>query len=279
MSIFATIRRSWKVWFLFLLVAGPLLACGRLSSSTDPGIAPTTVTNTPAQQSSTLNTWYQASPGIEIRYEQWTSPGDNEDVVTIVRLDPHRIHLSVGYQPDQPMGIRDWIQQTHAKVVINGGYFDQQNHATGLVISNGQIAGTSYNGFGGMLSVDENGTIQLRSLRNQPYDPTEEHLQQATQSSPMLVIDGKRAQFSANAASQRRSIVAMDKQGRLLFIVSPNDAFSLDELADLLISSDLSIETALNLDGGASTGLAVNAGEQQFTVDSISALPIVMVVK
>ena len=80
-------------------------------------------------------------------------------------------------------------------------------------------------------------------------------------------------------ASERRTIVAMDKQGNLLFIVSPNDAFSLDEMADLLVSSDLSIETALNLDGGASTGLAINIGKQQQVIDSIATLPIVIAVQ
>ena len=75
------------------------------------------------------------------------------------------------------------------------------------------------------------------------------------------------------------SVVAIDKQGRLLFITSPDMAFSLDELADLLVSSDLSIDTALNLDGGASTGLYVNAGNQHVNIDSVSPLPIVIVVK
>jgi uncharacterized protein YigE (DUF2233 family) len=162
--------------------------------------------------------------------------------------------------------MHDWMQQEQATAIINGGYFDQQNNATGLVISNGQVSGASYSGFGGMLSVDYNGVIKLRSLRDQPYNPNNEQLKQATQSSPMLIIGGKRTQFNANAASQRRSIVAIDKQGRLLLIASPASAFSLDELADLLAASDLSIETALNLDGGASTGLYLNAGSQQASI-------------
>jgi len=71
----------------------------------------------------------------------------------------------------------------------------------------------------------------------------------------------------------------MDTAGRLLLIVSPGGAFSLAELAQLLVSSDLSIETALNLDGGASTGLYVNAGSRQVTIDAINDLPLVIVMK
>jgi exopolysaccharide biosynthesis protein len=227
----------------------------------------------------TLNTWQHVSSGVEVRYEDWKSPGNNEDTMTIVRFDLSKVHLSVGYQPSNPMSISDWAKQTNALAVINGGYFDQTDNTTSLVVSNGQAYGTSYNGFGGMLSVDTQGNVRLRSLSQTPYDPNSEQLQQATQSSPMLVINSKRTQFNANAASERRSIVAQDTQGRLLFIVSPNNAFSLDELADLLVSSDLSIKNALNLDGGASTGLYMKAGSQPVEVDSIAALPIVIAVK
>ncbi len=269
-----------RLCLFLLLLVGSLSACAVLPTITNANGTPISTSNTSGSPPTpALNTWYPASSGIAVRYEDWKSPGNNEDTVTIVRLDPQRVHLSIGYQPTQPMGLRDWMQQEQAKVIINGGYFDLQDNATGLLVSNGHISGSSYTGFGGMLSVNSNGTINLRSLRDQPYDPSTERLQQATQSSPMLIIGGQRTQFLANAASQRRSVVAIDKQGRLLFIISPGEAFSLDELADLLVSSDLALTTALNLDGGASTGLYMNAGNQHIATDSISALPIVIIVK
>jgi uncharacterized protein YigE (DUF2233 family) len=116
-------------------------------------------------------------------------------------------------------------------------------------------------------------------LRQQPYDPNNERLEQATQSSPMLMLGGKRTQFSADASQTRRSIVAMDKQGRLLFIASPGQVLSLDQLADQLAASDLSIDVALNLDGGASTGLYVNGGSPHVAIDSLAKLPLVIIVK
>jgi exopolysaccharide biosynthesis protein len=242
-----------------------------LTAVTSPGAATT--------RAAPLNVWIQAAPGVQLRYEDWKSQGNNEDTVTIVRFDLKRVHIKIKYQPLQPMSISDWIKQEQAIAVINGGYFDEQNHATGLVISDGQVSGTSYAGFGGMLSVDAQGHVNLRSLRDQPYDPDNEQLQQAMQSTPMLMLNGKRTQFNANAASSRRSIVATDKQGRLLLIASPGQAFSLDELADLLASSDLSINSALNLDGGASTGLYMNAGSHHVAIDSLVGLPLVIVVK
>lgn len=268
-------KNSLKICLLLLFVACTLLSCDfSLSTSATP-------TATPSDQSnSQLNTWYNTAPGVSVRYEDWKDPAGDEDTVTIVRFDLHHVNLSVAYQPAHPLLMGDWMSKEHATAIINGGYFDQQGNAVALVVSNGQTFGTSYNGFGGMLSVNAQGQTTLRALSQQPYNPNSEQLQQATQSAPMLIFPGgKRAQFSANAASSRRSAVAMDKQGHLLFISSPDTSFSLDEFADLLVSSDLSLTVALNLDGGASTGLYVNAGSQHVAIDSYVPLPIVVIVR
>ena len=277
------VKQLLRLALVLCLLMPSLAGCDLLPTVTVRG-TPVTVplpgSGTPDIASpSSLNVWSQVAPGVELRYEDWKSGGGNEDIVTIIRFDLHHVRLSVEYQPTKPLLMSQWMQKEHATAIINGGYFDQQDRATGLVISNGQVFGASYTGFGGMLAVDDQGRIQLRVLSQQPYDPNE-GLQQVTQSAPMLMLPGgKRAQFNADAASARRSVVAMDKQGRLLFIASPNMAFSLDELADLLVSSDLSINVALNLDGGASTGLYVHTGGQQVAIDSLVPLPIVVIVK
>lgn len=272
---------------MFILVASPIIcnSCNTLPTVTRNGtpVVSSSPVSTPAAPQ--LNVWRQAGSGIELRYEHWKSPGPDQDTVIILRFDLQKVKLKVGYQPAQPMGISDWLQQEHARAVINGGYFDAQHKTTALAVSDGQAYGTSYNGFGGMLSVDTQGMVQLRSLNKQPYDPNNEQLQQATQSSPMFMIDGQRTQFSANSAVQARSVVATDNQGRLLFIVAPSDGtdantgFALDEMADLLVAADLSLKNALNLDGGASTGMYMRSDTQQVSIDSIAALPIVIAVQ
>ena len=266
----ATLAVALVLAFSLIACDGPTLNFG---ASTTP-----TVTGLPGNAQ--FNTWYPAARGITVRYEDWKAVGGNDDdTVTIVRVDPHLVTLSVGYQPDRPLLMSQWMQQEHAAAIINGGYFDQNDQTTALVISNGQTYGSSYSGFGGMLSMDSNGHIKLRSLRQQPYGPGES-LTQAVQCSPMLVEGGKRTQFNVAPSQSRRSIVAVDKNGNLLFISSPDDIFTLDQLADLLVSSDLSIATALNLDGGASTGLFVNGSAQtHVTIDSFVLLPLVVMVK
>jgi len=263
-----------KLSLLLCLLIFPLVSCGPLPSVTisiSPAMSPSTGAH--------LNVWNKVAPGVEVRTEDWKILGGDDDTVTIVRFDLHKIKFSVGYQPQQPLLLHEWMQQERALAMMNGGYFDQEDSATALVVSNGKSFGESYAGFGGMLSDDTHGNVRLRSLRQQPYNPNKEQLAQATQSSPMLMVGGKRTQFSADASQTRRSVVAMDKQGRLLFIVSPGQVFSLDQLADQLASSDLSIDVALNLDGGSSTGLYVNAGSPHVEIDSIAKLPLVIIVK
>ncbi|TMC20934.1 MAG: phosphodiester glycosidase family protein [Chloroflexi bacterium] len=269
------IRYSLLMRLLYLvtcsLMSTLLLSCDVVTVATPDG--------TPSFNSQHLNTWLLQSSGIELRYEQWNSPENISDIITIVRLDPKHIHLSVDYHPDQPLTMNSWMKQTGAQVLINGGYFDKNYRPSGLLISDGEAHGASYQGFGGMLAVDASGRISLRSLGEQPYDPSEQ-LQQVTQSAPLLMLNGQRTQFTANSVNDRRSVVAIDKHGNLLFIVSPGRAFTLDELADILVSSDLELKTALNLDGGASTGFYVNThGQQQVSIEPFTALPIVIAVK
>ena len=258
--------------FLSCLLASLLLACD-IIPNLDTGPTNTADSNPP------LNQWTQVSPSLEIRREHWKSAGPDEDTVTISRFDLHHFQISVGYQPDNPLSLADWEKQIGAVALFNGGYFDEHNRATALVISDGQSYGTSYGNFGGLFAVDTQGNVILRALSRQPYDPDTEQLQQATEASPMLVIDGQRTQFNANASSSRRTVVALDTEGRLLFIISPGGSFTLDEMADVVSSSDLHIQTALNLDGGASTGMYIKTTNANISLDAVSNLPIVIAIK
>ena len=107
-----------------------------------------------------LNVWNRVATGVEVRNEDWKNAAGDDDTVTIVRFDTHKIKVSVGYQPGQPMSMNDWMQQEHPLAIINGGYFDQQFNATALVVSNGKVFGQSYTGFGGMLSVNSHGIVK-----------------------------------------------------------------------------------------------------------------------
>lgn len=196
----------------------------------------------------------------------------------VARLDPAQHRLRVQYTPDSPRSLGTWAQQLQPLLVVNGAFFTPENRSTALVIADGVASGQSYEGFGGMVSIDSAGRLDIRSLRDAPYDAAES-LQQAMQSFPMLVFPGNQpAALEEDGRRSRRTALAIDTNGTLLVIVIPGSALTLNEFAQWLSSSSLQIDRALNLDGGGSTGLYV-AGSDAVLVDSFDALPLVLVVE
>jgi uncharacterized protein YigE (DUF2233 family) len=199
--------------------------------------------------------------------------------LVVVRLDPAQVRLRVAYAPDRPRGLRGWFEEHRPLLAINGSFFTPENQATALLISDGSASGESYADFGGMLAVAPGGGVSLRALRDQPYDPAES-LDQALQSFPMLVFPGGApAAIEDDGRKARRSVVALDRAGRVLLLVSPTSDFTLRGLADWLSQSDLDVDRALNLDGGSSTGLYLSDGALQEAIDSFGPLPIVLLVE
>ncbi|MCP4537876.1 MAG: phosphodiester glycosidase family protein, partial [Chloroflexi bacterium] len=77
----------------------------------------------------------------------------------------------------------------------------------------------------------------------------------------------------------RRTVVAQDNGGRILLIVAPRGYLSLHETARFLAESDLDLDVALNLDGGYSSGLWLQAGERSVEIDSLVPVPSIISVE
>lgn len=222
--------------------------------------------------------WQPLEPGIELR----TIPVAAElgvERLTLVRIAPQHAAFHIHYTPGAAQTVSAWARQTQATVVINGGYFTKELLTTGLLVSQGQRHGASYGDFAGMFAVAD-GAASVRWLRARPYDPNEA-LQEAIQSFPVLVKPGGVMGFPANADDgriARRSVIAQDRQRRILLISAPRGYLSLHALATWLAASDLELDVALNLDGGTSTGLWAAAGPLSAQIDSLTLVPSVITV-
>ena len=277
------------------MLAAPLLlaSCGREQRASAPAAPRLLATLIPTQELSATvppipsanpislpsedTGWQSGGTGIAVRHMRVPVAATSAHVpFVIVQLDPAQAPLRVGYDPTKPRVLRTWFTAERPMVAINGGYFAADYQSTALVIQDGIANGESYNGFGGMLAVHSDGTVELRPLRDLPYDANEP-LAHATQSSPMLVFPGGvAAELQEDGQRARRSVVAIDQRGRLLFIVGPTSGLTLSELAHWLADSDFDIDRALNLDGGSSTGLFLASGPINEAIDSFSPLPIVI---
>lgn len=271
---------------LALAVALLLGGCGTPTANT-PSLspAPSGAVSAPATKSitvtgqtptATTSDWQEVATGVSVRLDGVTLGSGVPAQVTTVRVERPTGRLRVGYAPGSPATIADWATaHPSAVVAINGGYFDEANVTTSLLVSDGVGAGRSYSGFGGMLSMSTSGAITLRSLRDHPYSSSEKP-RQAIQSFPMLVIDGAATSLpNDNGRYARRSIIAVDAQSRLLFI-TVEGGWTLPETGAWLAASGLGIVQALNLDGGSSTGMVVQAPTYRRVVDAWNILPIMV---
>ena len=204
--------------------------------------------------------WDLLQPGLEKRVIE-IHDGQNLQVESlhIWRIDQTHFRLDVAFDGN-PKSLETWQKETKAAIVMNGGYYSIENEryfADGLIISDGVTTGRSF-GYGGMLAVDQGGA-ELRWLVEQPYRPFES-FQAALQSFPMLVLPGGGLGFGPEReshAAARRTVIAQDRYGRILFMVAPGGYFTLHQLSLYLTESNLNLDIAINLDGGGSTGILI----------------------
>lgn len=220
--------------------------------------------------------WQSVQPGLERRHIYvFDAENQPRDRLTILRLDPTLFDLRVAYRPGESQSLEAWQTETEALITVNGGFFTEENYATGLTIVDGKPYGISYDDFAGMLAVSESG-VEVRWLRERPFSPNEP-LQYAVQSFPMLVKPGGILGFpDEDGIPARRTVVAQDRNGNLLFIIAPGGFMTLHQMSQWLVNSDLNLHIALNLDGGPSTGLRL--ADSDLAISAFSPLPAVITV-
>lgn len=224
--------------------------------------------------------WQALQPGLERRlmrvYDDHNQP---VEWMYLLRLDQALFRLDVAYS-ETPKSLAEWQSASGAAVILNGGYFrieEGRYLPNGLTISGGKRLGSSYEGFGGMVAIRAQGT-EVRGLAKRPYDPGEALLA-ALQSFPLLVKAGGKIGFPQeyeDGLQARRTVIAQDLDGKLLFIVTPQGYFTLHRLSAYLTASDLRLDVALNLDGGPSSGILVK-DTPSATIPAQSPLPVVIV--
>jgi uncharacterized protein YigE (DUF2233 family) len=172
-----------------------------------------------------------------------------------MRIDPQAYRFEIAYAPDAPQTTETWREALGALMVINGGFFTPEYVATGLIVIDGVASGQSYGDGAGMVIINQ-GQLAIQDLAERPYSPTDP-IQFGLQAFPMLVKQGGVVGYQAQGETARRTVVGQDKNGRILFIFAPLGGFSLAEMSQWLVDSDLELDIALNLDGGTSSSIAI----------------------
>lgn len=282
-----------RLWLAGMLLVAAMGCGGLIPTPTPTPRPPPTLTPTPAAATSipmtptpTLPpTWQEVAPGLELRAMTFQAQVDASPAeAMLLRIDPRRYTFRIAYAPDSPSTVSEWQMQTGALAVINAGFFQPDYQTAGLLASDGEVFGLSfdqidaeYYGFCGMFSVT-GGLPTLRKLGTIPYQPGEP-LDQAVQGLPMLLEMGVPVSFDLPDRVARRTAIAIDRSGAVILISLPRSMVSLYQLRDWLAgAAELQLDAALNLDGGPSTGMMLRAGVWSMAFDSYSKVPSVLAV-
>ncbi len=261
-----------KIYFYPFVVLS-ILACSLTSqAASSTPTASTTSTPQPDLQAG----WTEIAPGLttrKIRVEEpYATLSDFEMVV--VRVDPALIHLRVHYEPTIFRTFAEWESELNAPLMfVNGSFFTAEGYAVGLVITDGMVYGNSLEGYGGMVQISATET-RVRSLVEEPYN--NELYEQVAQGFPMFVQPGGRPARTGEGFDDpsRRTIVAQEKSGHVLFMITSDGLMTLRNALKWLTQNDsFDIDVAFGLDGGKSTGMYLAIGT---SYPSIEPVPVVI---
>jgi hypothetical protein len=214
--------------------------------------------------------WTHSAFGLETRVLHWPGAGGRQPV-SAVRIDPAKCCLRV---VDAHRGV-DGQGALAAAVcppdgaAINASYFAEDLTPIGTLIVDGQrICPRHVPGEWGLFLVRNSKPELIKDTGAIPPGVT-----QALQCKPRLVVAGSLPSFKPQPAA-RRSAVAIDAAGRVLFVVT-DGRLTLEEWAACL-RDGLGCADALNLDGGPSTQL-IATGKKPLTVPGGWPVPTFLV--
>jgi hypothetical protein len=213
-----------------------------------------------------VQAWVPVVPGAErmqLKVEDTT--------VELIRFDLERFRADV-IMPPAPQTAAQAGEQAKAAIAVNGGFFDKDQRPLGLRIASGrERVPLRPRVDWGVLAVRDQRANIVHSV-DYKRDPA---ITAAVQVGPRLIAGGVALKLKPQRA--RRTVVALDKEGRFLTVVVASGAVTAGALAGALAA--LSFDTALMLDGGPSTQLRARVGGLVLDVPGGYGVPDLLVVR
>ncbi len=245
-----------------------------LSACTLPRELGPTITARPRPTATSAGPWQSIEVGLELRTLHPHS--DQLSRLIVLRINPQYFRFRAVYRAGDPQSLASWRElEPAASVIINANFFDQANRALGAIVSDGVLSGAAYHSRGGTFLV-RNGAPSVIGYLSGPLQ-IDKTVEQAIQGFPLLVFENEQAYFgSSNGERNRRTVIAEDVNGNILILVAPFFGLSLVELSAYLPTTDLDIVTAINLDGGRSSMIAIPSVE--YFQPSFDVVPTILAV-
>lgn len=200
--------------------------------------------------------WTAVAPGLW--YRAWPVPrGDDtpDAKAHVFRADPRVVHVTVidARTPTRNIATAEQLRtESKAYVVVNGGFFDENERPLGLVVSDSKETNPVRKVDQGIFLIAAGKPAIQHSREPLPYD-----IDMALQSGPRLVVGGHA--LSLKPQVSRRTSVCLPGDGTVMIATVPVPISLSDLAASLVLSTaegGLGCWEALNLDGGPSTQLS-----------------------
>lgn len=194
--------------------------------------------------------------------------------ILIARFDPSAIQLGiVENDPQNPKSIQTIHEESNSLLSFNGSFFSPEFEPLGLLISNGKLLAPLNKSdlMNTVFTVNTKGLPEIFTyeefLENESRLLPE--LDFAIQSGPLLLdARGKNIADHQNNIKAGRTAIGLDKDSNVVILMmrqsllDRDNALTLHEFAEMATSdnqlSDLGLHSLVNLDGGNSSGLALN---------------------
>jgi uncharacterized protein YigE (DUF2233 family) len=237
-------------------------------------------------QTPTPSEWTEIAEGIEERYVPVALVPEDEGLffAYALRINPASVTFQIHYEAGFAQKIDQWQASTGASIVVNGGFFTGEYTPVGRIVQDGTMFGFPLNygertiGVAGLFAVLDN-EVSMYALGRSSYTPHGMRFDQAMESYPLLLLPGRQPTYPTETnETARRTLIGIDDQGYVIILVCAQPLFTLHNLSGWLAESDLNLDTALNLDGGRSTGIAISLPGRRKEISAYVDLPIVLAI-
>lgn len=226
--------------------------------------------------------WQIASGGMEVRKIRIRVSGGESAGMTAVRIDPERFDIRLRWQKKgrfPSATAREIARLTGAAVVVNAGYFDENGRPLGYFRAEKKLFNSRllFRGrkralhLGAVFYVMKN-SGKVGMATREDFDSR--GVREAFQAGPYLVRDGRPDPgldaYREFRRADRRTVLALEKRGRLIFMVSEElgRGISWCELQRFLprpkAGGGMAVVEAMNLDGGSSSQMYMKGGDRTF---------------
>ena len=255
----------------------------RLNAAIAIALLTTTVLTGCTVDLSTVNTNQAPTIHSGITYSTWTGSGPVQFQQQLITIEGHQelfdiakiaptATIEIQVNETEAMSVHQWQEQTNALLAVNGSYFDENDELVTRTVTTGGSYGPLLSRATGLFA-EQAGKWSVVTWTGQ--EPTYDRY---VQSYPMLITNGAISFTRGSEDTAQRTIVASDASGSIYFITAEYGVLNLAELAVALTKLDgITLNQALNLDGGTSTGMAISTDEVQYVENSLAVPSAILV--